>query len=433
MSKLNFKIDMKKQFTKTLCTAVVTTALLTSLSASAQQTNPTPADTANKAEFRPSGRLWGYAFGDVYYKAHSDSLNRGGSNQYTNVAKNRNAFQLRRVYLGYDYDISKKFSAELLLAAEDNVTTSAGTGTASATTSGDLLTDNKISFYIKLINLRWKNIFNGSDLVIGQVSTPAFALLSEKVWGYRSIERTVADIRRTPSFDLGLALQGTFDPATKNYGYDLMVGNGQSAKPENDAFKWFYADVYAKFLDQKLIFDLYADYEGFAYSNQVSSTLTIPDQSRSMIKGFVAYTTPQFTVGVEAFTNTNKGGALTTTQDAAKTRSYVDVKSLAVSAYVRGMIIKNQLGFFARYDNYNPNNDYNTALTYSSPLVSQYDSNTKEQFVTAGLDFTPAKNVHIMPNVWYNKYTAQQANVTGNAQSDYDLVYRLTAFFTFGK
>jgi hypothetical protein len=29
-------------------------------------------------------------------------------------------FQFRRIYLGYDYNISKKFTAELLLAAEDN-------------------------------------------------------------------------------------------------------------------------------------------------------------------------------------------------------------------------------------------------------------------------------------------------------------------------
>jgi len=41
------------------------------------------------SSFKPSGKLWGYTFGDFYYKAHSDSLNRGGGNQYTGIEKGR--------------------------------------------------------------------------------------------------------------------------------------------------------------------------------------------------------------------------------------------------------------------------------------------------------------------------------------------------------
>ena len=77
-------------------------------------------DSAFKAGSANSGRVWGYAFGDYYYKSHADALNRGGSNQYSGIPEGRNAFAFRRIYLGYDYNISKKFSAELLLAAEDN-------------------------------------------------------------------------------------------------------------------------------------------------------------------------------------------------------------------------------------------------------------------------------------------------------------------------
>src|SRR6266536_5933393 len=84
------------------------------------------AQKAQDSLFKPSGKLWGYSFGDYYYKAHSDALNRGGANQYSNIEKGRNAFQFRRVYLGYNYDITPKFSAELLLAAEDNVTNAIG-------------------------------------------------------------------------------------------------------------------------------------------------------------------------------------------------------------------------------------------------------------------------------------------------------------------
>ena len=77
-------------------------------------------DSAFKAGAANSGRLWGYEFSDYYFKGHSDSLGRGGSNQYTGIPQNRSAFQSRRIYLGYDYNINSKFSVELLLAAEDD-------------------------------------------------------------------------------------------------------------------------------------------------------------------------------------------------------------------------------------------------------------------------------------------------------------------------
>jgi hypothetical protein len=377
--------------------------------------NPQVAQPVPDSSFKPSGKLWGYAFGDYYYKAHSDALNRGGSNQYTGIEQGRSAFQFRRIYLGYNYDISRKFSAEMLLAAEDNVTTSAGV------TSGDLLTNNKLTYYIKLANIRWKNIWKGTDLVVGQVATPAFPLLTEVIWGYRSIERTVADVRRTPSYDFGATLQGKFD-AKGNFGYNLMVGNGTSAKPENDKFKWFYGDVFAKFLDQRLIFDLYADYE------RLNWTPTL-HHARNMVKGFVAYTTPDVTIGVEAFINHGQNdviGMNTVSKDT------ISANARAISAYIRGKITKDKLGYFARVDSYNPDANYdNTFYDTYKGMTSTYEPNNKELFITAGLDFTPVKNVHFMPNIWYNRYTAQQAGLSGTSYRDHDLVYRLTFYYIY--
>src|SRR6201996_2460472 len=250
-------------------------------------------DSSFKAGSANSGRLWGYMFGDFYAKGHSDSANRGGNNQYTGIPTSRSAFQFRRIYLGYDYNISSKFSAELLLAAEDNFPTGNPTsnvavaGNTPQSGAGDLTGDGKLTFYIKLANIRWKNIWKGTDLIVGEVATPAFPLITEKIWSYRSIERTISDIRRTPSYDLGAALQGKFD-AKGNYGYNLMVGNGSSAKPEADNFKWFYGDVWAMFLDKKLVVDLYADYERLNWTKSWH-------HSRQMLKGYIAYTTPGLT------------------------------------------------------------------------------------------------------------------------------------------
>lgn len=402
-----------RNFIRTSIAAIlVISFLLNSGSASAQYI--VNSDSAFKAGVPNSGRIWGYAFGDYYYKAHADTANRGGNNQYTGIAKGSDEFQFRRIYLGYDYNISKRFVAELLLAAEDNVVQGNNPPT------GDLLSDNKLTFYIKLANIRWKQIFKGTDLVVGQVSTPAFPLLSEKVWAYRSIERTIADIRRTPSFDLGATLQGSY--LNDNFGYNAMVGNGTSAKPENDKYKWYYADVWAKFFDKHLIVDFYADYERIAWN-------PIIHHSRQMIKGYLAYQGKNITVGAEGFMNKGKSDVVGTGKLGIK--DTLDAHAQGLSFYVRGTIVKDKLGFFARYDTYNPDKNYNAnQYTKYSGLTSNYEPNNKEQFVTAGLDFTPIKNVHFMPNVWWNHYDFQG---NGGPANSYDLVYRMTFYFTFGK
>jgi hypothetical protein len=367
--------------------------------------------------FKPSGKLWGLAFGDYYYKAHSDQLNRGGSNQYTNIEEHRNAFQFRRIYLGYSYELSEKFSAELVLAGEDNIA-------VKGVSSGDLLSNDKLSFYIKQANLRWKSIWKGTDLLMGQVSSPAFTMSSDPVWGYRSAERTIVDIRRTPSSDMGVTLQGKFDPKSGNFGYNLMIGNGNGARPENDKFKWFYGDVYTKLFDKRILIDLYADYERLNWAAGFH-------HSRNMVKVLIAYTTPKFNLGIEGFVNNGKNDITGTRGVTADT---LTAKAKGLSVFARGIITTNKLGYFVRFDTFNPYSNYNEGAYYSyKGFSSAYDPNNKERFISAGLDFTPVKSVHFMPNIWYNRYVAQQSNLNGAAKHDYDLVYRATFFFQFGR
>ncbi len=365
-------------------------------------------DSAFKAGSPNSGKLWGYMFGDYYVKAQADSLSRGSSSQYSGVPKNRNAFQIRRLYLGYNYNITKKFAAEVLLEAAP----------------GEGLTDTKLAFYIKLANLRIKDLWKGTDLILGQVGTPGFSMSSEPIWGYRSIEKTVIDIRGTPSYDLGASLQGKFDPKTGNFGYDLMAGNGTGAKPEGDNFKWLYGDIWGKFLDKKLYVNLYVDYNGL-------SPVAGMKHSRSMIKGFVAYTVPTFTIGVEAYNNHLKND----NQATEISTGNVDVLSVdasGLSVFVRGTLVKDKLNFFARTDFFNPDNkiDNNKYNKYVGNTGGYNDPSTKENFITAGLDFTPMKNVHLMPNLWLNHYKNQGFATKYNVS---DVVGRLTFYFVFGK
>jgi hypothetical protein len=420
-------------------------------------------DSAFRAGAPGSGRIWGYVFGDFYYKGHSDSLNRGGNNQYTGIPQGRNAFQFRRLYLGYDYNLSQKFSAELLLAAEDNFP--AFNPPSSSAASGDQLLNNKESFFIKYADVKWKNIWKGTDLIVGEQPTPAFPFITERIWAYRSSERTISDIRRTPSYDMGAGLRGTFDPSTKNFGYDLLVGNGTSDKPPTNSFKWFYGDVYAYLLKKQLVLDLYADYQRLNWQPGWH-------HDRQMVKGYIAYSFPTtekyypgLTIGVEGFVNNLRGD----TKGYMYKSSGLPNDTLAtvaegISFYIHGDIIKEKLRFFARIDMYNPNKNigknlqdsafaglsspsgYNTPgykMTYSASTgtptaaTSTGDISSKETFMNIGLDFTPIKGVHFMPNIWYNHYNSQLPNppgvAPGTSNANYDLVYRITFYFVFGK
>ncbi len=365
-------------------------------------------DSAFKAGTPNSGKLWGYMFGDFYVKGQADSLNRGSNSQYSGVPKNRNAFQIRRLYLGYNYNITKKFAAEVLLEAAP----------------GEGLTDSKLAFYIKLANLRIKDLWKGTDLILGQVGTPGFSMSSEPIWGYRSIEKTIIDIRGTPSYDLGASLQGKFDPKTGNFGYDLMVGNGTGAKPEGDNFKWLYGDIWGKFFNKKLYVNFYTDYEGM-------SPVAGMKHSRSMIKGFVAYTVPTFTLGVEAYSNHLRNDDLATEISTGNV-DVLSVNATGLSIFARGTLVKDKLNAFARTDFFNPNNkiDNNKYNKYVGNTSGYNDPSTKENFITAGLDYTPMKNVHLMPNLWLNHYKNQGFATKYNTS---DVVYRITFYFVFGK
>lgn len=396
---------------------------------------------AEDTSWKPQRRLWGYTFGDFYYNAHSPAItsSQGKENNYTGVPTGRNAFQFRRLYLGYDYDITKKFKAEVLLASEPSANTGVN-GTTSIQNS-DNLVDGKMSFYIKNFNLRVRDLWNGTDLVIGEMSTPTFALnepgtnaptsLAEATWSYRSIERTITDYHKDNSYDVGAALQGTFDPQTKNFGYVAMVGNNSTASLLSAAnantgfYKIFYGTLWGKFLDKKLYVDVYAD-----YAQTAPTTGPIGPQSHNMYKIFAAYNAKYFTIGAEAYTQKFTNGVTNKTTALAE-----DATAQGLSLWIRGAIVQGKWGYFARWDTYNPDTDFNSNDPYSvNTNYGSYDPTTKEQFITAGLDFTPAKNIHFMPNIWFTQYKDKLAPTTaGYLPDNHTLVYRATFFFTFGK
>lgn len=356
------------------------------------------ADTAKvKSEFKPTGKLWGYAFGDFAWKQHANSV-KGSTGPYGSWPKDYNTFEFRRIYLGYDYDISERFTTQFLLSYE-----------------GNTLGDGNRTVYIKAANIRWKNIFKNSDLVFGQMSTPTFATTSEPVWGYRSLEKTIMDMRGiASSTDLGLSLQGKFN-SKGDYGYNLMIGNGTGTKQENNKYKKLYADVYAKFLDQKLMIDLGADNEMAQFSPY--------KKGKTTLKAFAAYQAKPFTIGVEGFQQVQQNGSIHTDVP----DSLNDMVSSGVSVFLRGAIIPNTLNYVLRYDYFNPDNKYKSANAYNKT----YNAYFTESFILASLDYMPMKNVHIMPNVWINRYDNRAQSLNKLDKNSYDLTGRVTVYYIF--
>ncbi|MBI4947830.1 MAG: hypothetical protein HY840_15680 [Bacteroidetes bacterium] len=386
-------MNTNKQIFKTLAIATLIFCVRTSYS---QDT------TKAKPEFKPSGKVWGYAFGDYFMKMHADSLNRGKT-QYANMPNNSNAFEFRRVYLGYNYDISEKFSSEFLLSYE-----------------GQTLSDNATrTVFIKAANIRWKKILPNTDLIFGQSATPAFATTTEKIWAYRSVEKTIMDMRGiVSSNDLGLALQSKLISNDKTeVGLHLMVGNGTAQKLEFDRFKKIYGGVYALVMNKKILIDLYGDYNRDQNDPYHKSKITM--------KAAFAYTSDMITAGVELYNQTQEHYAIKADSATGK-KDTANVMSFGASVFVKGRIIKDKLGYFARYDMYNPDNTFGADKYYFSGGLPNTES-----FITAGLDYTPVKNVHIMPNIWYNSYSSRVKNSSGLTKNDYDMVARLTFYYLF--
>jgi hypothetical protein len=357
--------------------------------------------TKVKEEFKPSGKLWGYTFGDFMYKAQSNTFSQTNT-QYASTPNKATSYEFRRIYLGYDYNISERFSAQLILAYE-------GTSLAS---------DGNRSIYIKIANLRWKNIFHNSDLVIGAQGTPTYATTYESIYGYRSLEKTIMDMRKiSGSSDVGISLQGKFNDEG-NIGYNVMISNGSGAKPEADKWKKFFGDLYFKFFNQKVMLDIGADNEWGQHSPY--------PKDKNTIKAFLGYQGERITIGLEAFQQMQRNNTIFTEPAPSTVKDTVNALASGISIWARGPISK-KLSCVVRYDYYTPDTKFNATNVYPAGYTGIYT----ESFVLVGLDYAPVKNVHLIPNVWYDMYNNRYSDVNNLSKTSADLAYRLTVYYIF--
>lgn len=355
---------------------------------------PEPAAAPAMQEKLPY-RFSGLMFGDYFYNTSRDPNIATMPNVATGGAKDLNGFQFRRIYFTFDDDLSPSFTTRFRLEADQAALSSNG----------------KISVFVKDAYLQWKNAFGQSDLWFGEQPTAAYDA-SESAWGFRSLEKTIMDLRGiVPSRDLSVALKGKFD-ANGKYNYWVSVGNNSGNSPEIDKFKRFYFQFRYKPSDnfQFAIYDDIKQNPKLVDPNNANNKLA--DNTNTFAAFVNVAKKDKYSLGFETFVsstaNGNKVGALPPFQLSSK-------KAIGYSAW--GWYQFNTIaGVVGRYDYFEPNN--------GSATVFEGD---KRNLYLFALFLKPHKNVWIMPNVEIESY---EDSPTG-ASYETSVTPRLTFYCTF--
>jgi len=325
-------------------------------------------------------KISGVVYGDYFYNIDNAVTSK----------KDINGFQYRRIYLTLDFAVAENFESRLRLESDQ---------TANSNTNG-----GKLGVMIKDAYLKWKEIFQGSDLIAGISPTPGFEI-AEAAWAYRSIEKTILDLNAIiPARDFGVDLKGKLIE-NGSVNYSLKYANNSSNGPETDKYKRYSALLRFK-LAENLQATIHADYAAKAEITDGFDKRTKPN-NQFVGSLFLGYKQKEdFSFGVEAFSRTIQNNFRKSFATALQNQN-----SFGVSVWGWGTLTE-KLKLVGRFDNYDPNTDRDS------------DGNL---FIIAGLDYKAAKNVNIIPNILLVNY--QLKNADGNSLKD--ITARVTLAFTF--
>jgi len=339
----------------------------------------------------PSGKFSGYMFGDYYYNLKRDANLGSQSDVATPGSTAMQAFQFRRIYFTYDDDISQQFTSRFRLEADQSANTSNG----------------KIGVFVKDAYLKWKNIFSGSDLIFGIQPPPAYEV-SEAVWGHRSLEKTIMDLRGIyASRDVGVSLKGRLVPGG-SVNYWIMIGKNSCNSPATTKYNRYSAHLEIE-PAVKILATFYADYNDRAKRNDPfnpGSTVTNGTMTASV---FVGYVDPnKLNVGIEAFSSSTSNGYIV-----PGARSLSSLTAMGISVF-GSVNLASDLAVVGRYDYFDPNTDSNA-------------KGNSRNYIIGGVSWKPNKNVSIIPNIQYETY---ETPAGGNA-IDPSVTARITLYYVF--
>jgi hypothetical protein len=331
------------------------------------------------------GKFSGLMFGDYYYNVARDG--KYGTGLFANsttpasagaAAGNTamQAFQIRRIYLTYDNDLTDQFTFRFRV--EDDQSAIFGNG--------------KLGDFIKDAYLKWKNVFSGSDLIFGIQPTSAYDI-SEAAWGYRPLEKVIMDVRGiVSSRDNGIALRGKLT-GDGMLNYWVMIANQSANGVAANKYKRYSALVQVKPIANfqatvNIDFQARPNHLG-VHGDSLSNNILVPSL-------FLGYAQPsQYSFGIEGFLKSQSN------QYKPAGGSLGSQSGMGISVW-GSYNIESELAVVLRYDNYDPNTDSN----------SKGDA---QNYIIAGLDWKVAKNVSIMPNLLYETYEAPSGATTPDA------------------
>lgn len=280
-------------------------------------------------EFQPNGKPIALIFSNFRYTMEDDAT--------------RAQFQIRRAYLGYEYNFSPNWYGKVILDV------------------GDPKDDGRyqMTAFLKNAYLKYKN--NKFSASFGMISTAQFKV-SEKIWGYRYMLKSHQDAYRfNASADLGFNITYKFADFISA---DFSVYNGEGyQKIEADSILRPALGITVKPI-KNITARIYADMMGKETKQQSLAT-------------FLAYTGKKLTLAAEY--NYQKDFRMNEGQDQYGTSFYATYKA------------SDKIKIFARYDELS-----------SSTLEGEnlpWQINRDGQLIMAGFEFNPIKGVKLTPNV----------------------------------
>ena len=269
-------------------------------------------------------------------------------------AEGWNTFDYRRIYLTTDFTLSDEFSGRVRLEAQGRVLTEQG----------------RPAPFVKDAYLAWQDpIGEGSRLRFGVQPPPVFEV-SERTWGYRSLDKTIMDrVGANDSRDFGIRADVSLagDGAIRLAG---MFANGNGVRPEAiyESGKHLYAQIQA--------------FPGDVLRMSVGTDYLVVDGEGDIRTGilkasaFVGAESESFHGGVEAF-------YLRTTFDDLIDTFAESVDGVGVSVFGT-LNISDQTSVVGRYDFVNAN---------------ARRSSVDEHYGLAAFVYRPDPHVELIPNV----------------------------------
>lgn len=277
-----------------------------------------------------SVRVRGTSFVDYYYNASSPEPAREGLHGFT----------YRRLYLTTDFTLTESFRGRARLEASE----------ATSGSKGPMP-------FVKDLFLRWES--KGGHRVTGGVQPPPAYDLTEDVWDYRSLEKTIMDLVGVlSSRDFGLRADGPIAAGGK-IAYSIMYGNNSGSRVEEDAYKRVYGQL--RFFP----FDPVTIAAGASYAGYGDART-----GEVLLHALAGYTASRLRAGVEGFIDRVR---------------YAD----------ESVDARNGISFFSAY-----------ALSETWSVVGRLDLASGAAYDTAiiaGVSYRPAPPVRLMPNLLYLK------------------------------